>query len=221
MWQKYSVTIAAIAMFAGGVAQGMLSHRWGTPANVIAAAESLKSVPKTIGTWDGTDFELSEEMLKTAEVTGCLSRRYVNRLDGNTVTLLIFCGPPGPISLHPPTVCFPSAGLALDAAPARCDVDAGTVAAEMWRGDFVKHAEGGPVRLRTYWTWYGSRGHGQRGWQVPANPRVTFAREPYLFKMYVTRAIEGPVPRAEKDVSLDFIRAVITELQSVLPQASA
>jgi len=216
MLQKYSVAIAAIMMIASGVVQGIMSERWGTSADVETAAETLKSFPTTIGVWDSSEFELSANMLKTAEVAGCLSRRYVNRVDGNTITLLIFCGRPGPISLHPPTACFPSAGLSLEAPPTRCRVSADGIVAELWQGDFVKQTGGIPVRLRTFWTW-----HGKDAWQIPANPRVTFAREPYIFKMYITRVLEGPGPRPAEDPCQDFIRLVITELQNVLPPPAA
>jgi len=216
MWRKYSWFVAAIAIAAGGLVQGTISARWGTPADVTAAASWLESLPRTIGNWDGTDFEFSSDELTAAEVVGCLSRRYVNRLDGNTITLLIFCGRPGPISLHQPTVCFPSSGMSLEDSPTLCQITANGTTAELWRGDFVKRAAGVPFYLRTFWTW-----HGKGGWQVPANPRVAFAREPYLLKMYVTQEFEGSGPQPAADACQDFIRDVITELQSVLPSQTA
>src|SRR5579863_1142930 len=216
MWRKYSLVMAAITIIVGGIVQGTISARWGTSADLIVAAESLKSLPTTIGSWDGSDIELSADVLQAAEVTGCLSRRYVNRIDGNTLMLQIFCGRPGPISLHPPTVCFPSAGLSLEASPTRCQVVTGKTTAELLRGDFVKQEAGVPLRLRTFWTW-----HGRRGWQVPTNPRMTYARDPYIFKMYITKSFEGPGPQPAEDGCLDFIREVITELQAVLPPQAA
>lgn len=209
MWRYVPVVVSAIALVAGGIIPGRATTA--RQGDIGAAVSALQALPATIGNWEGTQFEFPTDQLITADVAGCLSRRYVNRVDGNEITLIIFCGRPGPISLHAPTVCFPSAGLNLESDPARCTVSVDGISAEFWTGDFVKVDGGVPVRLRTYWAW-----HGNGAWQIPTNPRLTFASQPYIYKMYVTQAVDGSRANSADDPCRIFIRTILPDLQHVL-----
>jgi Protein of unknown function (DUF3485) len=198
-----------MAIAAGGFVQSHTTTA--RSVDIQPAVRALQTVPADIGAWEGSDFDFPADQLRVAEITGCLARRYINRLDGNEITLLVFCGLPGPVSLHAPTVCFPSAGLNLEGEPIRCTVSAGGISAELWSGDFVKLDGGVPVRLRTCWSWYGNQ-----AFQIPANPRMTFARSPYLCKIYVTQAIEGNRPIAADDPCRAFIQAALPDLSRAL-----
>jgi hypothetical protein len=217
MWRRLSIVVSAVALVAGGVIQGHINSRWQSGHELMSAFPTIETLPTTIGNWEGQDFDFPEDQLRTADVLGCLSRRYVNRVDGTTINLLLFWGRPGPIALHPPTVCFPSSGLHLDALPVRTVVHSEGIAAEFLFGVFSKLEGGVPVRLHTYWTWSGRKRHGRNGWLVPDNPRMAFAREPYLFKMYVTHAIQGARRSSDEDACVDFIQLVLPELERVLP----
>src|SRR5258708_6089628 len=170
MRRNVSIVISALALIAGGVIQGNIVSRWRQPEEMTNSFASLNTLSTAIGAWEGRDFDVPDDQLKTAEVMGCLARRYVNRVDGKTINVLLFWGRPGPVALHPPTVCFPSTGLVLDAPPTRAVVQSEGISAEFLNGVFSKLVAGVPVRLHTYWTW-----HGRSGWQAPDNPRVSFA----------------------------------------------
>ena len=76
---------------------------------MTAAADNLRTMPKQLGDWQMTEEmdmgELTEEMLECA---GHVTRRYVNRKSGARITMFIIVGPPGPIAVHTPEICFSS-----------------------------------------------------------------------------------------------------------------
>src|SRR5262249_16950596 len=161
---------------------GFWTGRWGTPtADPSAAAARLDSVPRTIGSWDSVDMEVDSAQLDAAQVTGYLSRRYVDRATGTEVSVLIVCGRPGPIPAHPPDICYRGAGYELLSAPAKYVVGAPSAssAAEFWKARFVKSDSALSSQLEVLWSWSAS------GVWKADNPRLKFAGFPALYKLYV------------------------------------
>jgi hypothetical protein len=74
--------------------------------------------------------------------------------------------------------------------------------------DFRKEPSAVPLHIRTYWSWFGSG-----SWQVPTSPRVAFARQSRLFKMYVTQSTAGARRDSSDDACLKFIQSALPELQ--------
>src|SRR5690348_7835778 len=137
-------TLAALAATAfvilTGLAQGYWTHRWSPPLGQQVAAERLARVPHEIGDWQGEDFQLPDNEVRAAGLTGYILRRYANRFAGEAVTLLIVCGPPGPISVHTPEVCYAGAGYEMAGKQARQAVETEGPAsgAAFWSADFRK-----------------------------------------------------------------------------------
>ena len=85
--------------------------------------------PPTVGDWEGRPLEVEPRELAAAGVIGGVLRRYVNRQDGRAVTVLLVCGPPGPIAVHTPDICFAGIGYDVVGAQARAAVPAVPAAA--------------------------------------------------------------------------------------------
>src|SRR4051812_29210625 len=98
-----------------GVAEGLWTDRWGPSGDTALAAARLAQVPPTVGEWDSQDQEMNPRAVATAELSGYLMRRYVHRRTGEVLSVLLVCGRPGPVSVHPPEVCFGGAGYTLAA----------------------------------------------------------------------------------------------------------
>lgn len=175
--------LGIVLIVAAGILNGQKTDRWGIAEKVEAAADRLKRVPPAFGDWYSTDLEISQYQIQQAEAVGYLSRRYVNRTTGDSVSVMILCGRHGPISVHPPTVCFTGAGWNLDASEKRRELTFSTdkPAHAFWQADFLKTEDGIAERQRTYWAW-----STDGNWRAPDNPRFAFAGSPYLYKMYVT-----------------------------------
>lgn len=206
---------AVILVLAGGVAYGILTHRWTRNDDVAEAAAKLPQLPKTIGDWTSEDHKIEQRILDQAGAAGYLSRTY--HLGGHQVSVMILCGSPGPISLHPPTVCFTSAGWELNN-QRRTTVsveknELGTFQA----GNFQKPTTTGPLEMTTYWAW----NHDGK-WQAPDRPRYAFADAPHLYKIYVSvihprRSTEAEEVKndAGKDTVEDFLKELIPALRKI------
>ncbi len=206
-----AIGIALVLLAGSGVVHGLLTDRWSTGAELQLAAESLDAVPASLGEWESKPVDVPERQLQQAEAVGHLSRHYVNRATGETVTVLIVCGRPGPISVHPPTVCFTSAGWNLAAEPQKLTLTESPTTAQFWVGDFFKASSAGQVSMRTFWTW-----SADGSWSTPANPRFTFARYPFLYKLYLLHTTDRGTPPMQKDPALPFLRAFLQQLDENL-----
>lgn len=187
-----------------GVLHGLQTDRWGESAKVLAAAERLNSIPTSFGNWTSEATEIPEDQLKIAEALGHFARQFRNSETGEVVNIMILCGRPGPISVHPPTVCFVGAGWQLEAEPKTISLSAALQeksAESLWNTRFVRSVDGVPVRINTSWGW-NSAGE----WQAYENARLKTAGAPYLYKMYATIPVSVETESVESDVLERFWR---------------
>lgn len=214
MKQYSAVVVAVLLLVVTGVVHGLMLDRWGPPDRVIKAAARLEQVPASIGDWTSQDLEVSDQVQKIAGSQGMLSRIYTHRPTGSSVNILIVCGRPGPVSEHPPTVCFTSSGFRLAekerkyVVRSRDDLELG----EFWLGDFTKTTELVPENLRTFWGW-SSDGH----WEAADTPRLKYAPSPVLYKLYVTRPLIRTGDEIDdNDLAIQFMHLFLPQLQTAL-----
>jgi hypothetical protein len=218
--------VALAAILASGVVHGLWSGRFGPPADLEAAAARLKNVPLVIGDWSGTEQTMNASQLKAAEAVGYISRHYEKVGTGASpeervaLDVTVLCGPTGPMAVHPPTVCFTATGLKQTTSTERMQVvETGTARRhELFDTLFGKDTAGESLRLRTLWSWTGTG-----LWQAPDSPRFTFAPQPYLYKIYVTRRLEpfaegdvAPDGESEHDPREEFLEQFLPELNRAL-----
>jgi hypothetical protein len=164
----------------------------------------------TLGDWDGSAQDLDDRTIALAEAAGYVRRHYVNRRTGNTVALLILCGRPGPLSVHSPEVCYDGTGYEELSGRTKY-AEPGPLPAEFWVYRFRKRDSALPVHLRVLYSW-GAAGD----WRAVETPRLAFARQPLLYKMYIARELANPDEPLKDDPALDFIRVLLPELQKSL-----
>src|SRR5262249_25229849 len=136
---------------------------------------------------------------------------------GQSVTVFLVCGHAGPVSIHSPDSCYAAAGykphdmtvFTLPAAPGGTAADFKT--ARMTR---TKAAE--QTNLRIFWSWSATG-----AWKVPDAPRVTFARHPALYKLYLIRELSRPGEPVEGDACVELMRQLLPELQRALFSAGS
>ena len=101
----FAVVVATLAGM--GVAHGLLTYRWAPPDTHVP----LDRLPFTIGDWDGTPVDAGDVLPDFQDDTVVL-RRYVNRVNGDALTLFLTAGPTVPmLSSHTPEACYPGAGF--------------------------------------------------------------------------------------------------------------
>jgi hypothetical protein len=181
------VILAAGAVVAVAAVEGVRSNRWGSSAEVAAAAARLEKVPREFGDWAGTDAAIDPKVLRVAEAAGSVSRRYANRRTGEWVDVLLLCGPSGPIGSHTPEACYGGLGYACEGKPVQRAVvlPGGEVAGTFWTARFEKKSRADDP-LRLYWAW-GVGGE----WEASPAPRGDFAMRPALYKLYAVRVEDG------------------------------
>jgi hypothetical protein len=210
--------IALTAIIGAGVVHGWMTDRWGAPEQLARAAARVAELPRTIGEWDSTEQEIDPDQLVRAEAISSLSRVYRHRTTGQAVTVMLLCGRPGPIAVHPPTVCFTGSGYALMSPPARQSINSAAheLLGEFWRGDFMKESNTERVSMRTFWGW-STDGH----WSCPDNPRFEFATDSHLYKMYVTRSLSNTGESLEDDSCVKFLMEFIPATQATVASSAA
>jgi len=202
-------TVCAV-MITSGIVYGLWIDRWSPSPEPRAAAARLADLPMAIGEWQGETLPFEEGPRGTV---GCLARRYRNQVSGATVSVLLVCGRPGPVSVHTPDVCYSGAGYDPTAPPTRYTMPRGSVAgpAEFWTADLQEVGAAVPARLRIYWGWSATG-----SWTAPDNPRLAFARFPALYKLYVLRDGTGGSGRQDADPCTAFLPRLLAELDQCL-----
>jgi Protein of unknown function (DUF3485) len=210
MLRPFPVLTVLTTLVVSGIVQGLWTDRWGPRDEAATAAARLSSLPMTIGDWDGRAKEMTKREQELAGVTGYIRRHYVNRRSGANLTLLIVCGPPGPVAVHGPEVCYRGAGYEPVGEASRYTFPELTGAA-FWVRKFRKTESALPVHLRLLYS------HNADGtWKATDNPRLAFARFPVLFKLYIVHELPRPDEPLQDDPALEFIRALYPDLQKTV-----
>ncbi|HEY1190033.1 MAG TPA: exosortase-associated EpsI family protein [Gemmata sp.] len=205
------IGLAVIGLAAVAIAEGLLTGRWGASRELRAAATKLDGVPKTFGAWTSQDIPLDDKVVRVAEATGYVQRIYRHGKTGAEVTVLLLCGPPGPIGAHTPEYCYAGNGFAMAGEPEKKTiVPPGQAATSYWSARFEKKAPPSDP-LRVCWMW-GTDGD----WEASANPRLGLKAA--LYKLYVVR-VEPMAPRRGTDPVQEFLTEFLPEVKRALAAA--
>jgi hypothetical protein len=213
MSRTIGLATASVVLVSAGIVHGVWTHRWTSAAEVKAAVARLERVPLKLGDWEGEDIPLTERDRLMAGGDGYLMRRYQNRQTGAMVSLLLVCGRPGPVSVHTPDICYREAGFTQVG-----DIDKTAVEGispdrpPLFRWTNFRKAQGAtPLALRVFWSW-GVKGE----WTVPRSPRLTFAGEEVLHKLYMIRPLLPGAETLQEDPGIDFLKTLLPELRRQL-----
>lgn len=201
-----------LALVGASGADAVLNHGLHDPAAVKAAATRLNSIPEQIGDWTSSLEAIDARERRIAEIVGSVRRSYRNSENGYVVSLTILCGAAGPMSVHPPTACFEGVGYELSSGPSVVTfADADDAPSSLNRAMFRLPGSQMTDVVRVFWGW-----SDDGRWTAPANPRLAFRGQPYLFKMYV---VDRSLPQAD-DVrqSEAFLEEALPEIRKGLQQ---
>jgi EpsI family protein len=206
------VLVAGSVLLTDGYVCGRWTGRWHGKQELAAAAARLDALPLTIGDWQGTSMAYSARTVEQAGFSGYIQRRYENRR-GVVVNLLVACGPPGPLSVHTPEVCYAGSGFKMSGDTSRYTPNdgEGIAALKLWKATFIRSDPTAPEHLRVLWGW-----HQKGAWTAPDNPRWKFAGTPVLYKMYITQAFLPRDEATDADNCIAFLRELLPELEKVI-----
>jgi hypothetical protein len=205
------ILVAFSLVIISGVGQGLLTDRWGFSAEPQASAAKLSLIPLALGDWQGQDLEMDPREFSRASIAGYVMRRYVHRLTGTELQVLLVCGRPGHVAVHSPEVCFQGEGYVFEGEKQSYSLrPSSNQADDFWVANCIKE-RGEPDQLRIFWS-FSSAGT----WRAPKDPRLDFAREPALFKLYVVRHLAKLGDSLDDDPSVEFLRVFLPKVQQCL-----
>jgi exosortase len=206
------IVVALCILLASGIIHGLWTDRWRLSPDIERAISKLDQIPMAVGEWRGRPQSVNERELTAGGIDGLAVRHYQNTRTGRTVTLVLVCGRPGPVSVHTPDICYPGAGFEMkETQPVKFSVDPDGRGSNFLRADFEKRESFPPQRRRVCWSW-----NATGKWSVPENPRLAFASRALLYKMFlVIPTIEGS-ERSAYDGESVFLRQFLPELDKVL-----
>src|SRR5579883_487292 len=108
MARKLPILAAIVVLVTSGLVHARWSNHVRASKELAEATTKLEKIPMTVGDWKGSVSEMDRRGLERAGIIGLASRRYTNPRSGETVSILLVCGKPGPISVHGPEICYPS-----------------------------------------------------------------------------------------------------------------
>ena len=199
--QRVLVVASAFAVLvASGAVHGVWTDRWSDQGDLAAAAQGLNQLPMTIGVWHGSNVEMATD--PNTGLAGMIARRYVNAANGKAVTLFLACGRSRAVCTHTPDVCYAGSGFEVET-PTRFVLPSTTAQApaEFWTARFVRERASGKTHLRIYWSW-----HDGQSWKVADNPRLRFAGQKVLYKLYLIREIAQSEEPTDGDACVEFMQ---------------
>lgn len=216
--QKLTLIVAttAVLIAASGFASGRFTTADNSQQKLDRVSTKLTMLPAVCGDWTSESLDVDPAEVRIAEATGTMLRRYTNKRSGESVTVLMLCGPPGPISVHPPTACYQARGYRLAAEPERVTIGTNDSTHEALVAEFSNPAGFAEDRVGIIWCWTADD-----RWSAPENPRLEFARESALFKLYITWDRAGDGRPIESSIPEEFFRSFINSFNQHMSSADS
>src|SRR5947208_1159232 len=93
-----------------GIVQGRITNRWGLRPDAEIAGDRLRpTLPVEVGNWRmRSEDKLADPVAAILQCHASVNRQYEHQQTGDVVRVAVLLGPPGPISVHTPEVCYSS-----------------------------------------------------------------------------------------------------------------
>lgn len=208
MSRKVPFIIGLTVIVLSGLAHGLWTGRWRSSAELTASVDKLAKVPMEMGDWRGTAMEMDARELKQAGIIGYVYRRYQNSKTGESVTVFLVSGPPGPISVHSPEVCYPGVGYVQQGT--RTETSIGND--KFWTIRLSKETALSRSKITVHFGW-----NAKGEWVAPnGDPRLSFATYPVLYKMYLIQDQRTPDSDTSSAEGTEFAKIFLPVLRSTL-----
>lgn len=215
---RFLIGVAAVLLgtVAVGVVHGRLTNRWGIQPNVAEAAERLSvRLPGEAGNWRLRSEEaLDKDVQKMLQCPAHVSRVYEHQQTGDVVRMFVIMGPPGPVSVHTPEVCYSSRDYSQDGVRESLTIeDKKSSQHTLWQVMLKPNAfESTPLRVLYAW----STGN---TFTAAEMPRFKYGGLPHLYKIQLA-VTELPSSKAiDFDAGKDFLQNFLPQLAPQMVEA--
>jgi hypothetical protein len=132
---------------------------------------------------------------------------YLNRSTGDVVNVAVILGPPGPIAVHTPEICYSSKEYKQTSHRRHEDLPEGD---SLWSVSFRSNS----VDAQSFAVYYGwSDGD---VWHATYDPRFEYAGSPYLYKLQLAGRSNRVDADADHEACRRFLEAYLPQLKSRL-----
>ena len=208
LWSVTGAIVILLGLF--GFADGRFTDSAESDRELRQISDVLSDLPLRCDQWIAEPLEMNSDELQIAEASSAILRRYTNK-SGDACTVLLLCGRPGPISVHPPTACYKARGYRLINEP--CLISPIEVTETANVAEFRNPAGFSDDRVGILWTWIADE-----SCSAPENPRLAFADERALLKLYVTWDRAGDPRKLDDSIPREFFTSFMTVLKRHLKQ---
>lgn len=197
----FGLALAITLIISGAVVQGVMTERWGAPDRASQVAQRFEHLPEKVGPWKlQSTSELSESAAEQLQCHGYISHKYVNEVTQEVVRVAVLMGPPGPIAVHTPEICYSSRDYKIDSPRKAVPIDAADGKPDTLWGLRFKSRDVSAHRLQVYYGWTVDG-----VWEASENPRFGFSGNAYLFKIQLAAVVpEGGA--AATDACRSFLK---------------
>jgi hypothetical protein len=209
--QSLSLGILIAVTVIAAIVHGRATNRWGASDTIANAATIFSRLPKTFGDWNLLETKELEPQVRGILQTEHYSQGvYENRSTGQHAMLTLLLGPPGPMSVHTPEVCYSAADFSPISDRHQVSVVPGDTNDTAWMTQFHSTHDVRDSVTRVYYSWH----DGQR-WKAADEPRVTFGARPFLFKVQAATEL----PAGAENNADDAARSLLQQFCSVFDQS--
>jgi len=222
---KYSpyigVGLLVVVTLAAGLLQGKMTNRFGLPEDMNEGSQKLANLKKLLetqtfgerGQWRlVSQSKMSDQVLETLECPEYLNASFVNsEIPSLQINGFIIIGPPGPVAVHTPEICYSSKDYDITDNRERVRIfPKGPQEDEFW-GLTLRSKQVDADILRVYYAWANSG-----PWTAPDSPRSTYGGGSKLFKMQLAVKLPPDAKLEQGDACQDFLRAFLPLVNSQL-----
>ena len=197
--------IGVVITLATGFVHGRLTQRWGPKPDLQAAARTVEALPKEIGDWQLVSEEpMPASVIQTLSCAGHVNRRYVNRKSGRIVSIAIVVGPPGPISVHTPEICYSSREYSIQEPRKEVRLSDKEGKTHSFWSLMFRSNNPSMDRLKVYYAWRSGE-----AWIASQSPRFEFAGGRLLYKLQIAADLPARATDKIEDPCQDFLSALL------------
>lgn len=201
LFPSVAAVLLALLTAVGGVISGQTNQRWGPSAATVQAADALEQFPREFSGWSvRSNRELTEVERRLLSCNAYFSRTYVNS-SGTAVHVAVLLGPPGPLSVHQPEICYSSRDYHVHEPRHPVSISRQLSAPDQfWRITFARKNLDADL-LHVYYAWATDS-----QWQAPSSPRWQYGGEEHLFQIQVAAYAETEAGAADApDACREFL----------------
>jgi hypothetical protein len=221
------VALLVVITCATGLLQGKMTNRFGMPEDMKVSAKKLENLNKLLEAkkpfgernqwkWVSTT-KMTPTVIETLECQGYINASFTNsEIPGLQINGFIILGPPGPVAVHTPEICYSSKDYAINDERERIRIfPKGPREDEFW-GLTLRSKDVNEDMLRVYYAWanYGP-------WTAPDIPRITYGGGSKLYKMQLAVKLPADAKLEQGDACQDFLRAFLPVVNAQLFESAA